>query len=391
MSGRSGQPRRVLIAAGEASGDQHGAGLVREVLKRDPTVQFFGLAGPAMKQAGVEPLVEVSDVAVVGILEVARHLPRIYRGYRTLTNALAMRRPDLVLPIDYPDFNLRVARRARGLEIPVLYFVSPQVWAWRRGRVRTIARRVDRMMVLFRFEEQLYREAGVPVTWVGHPLADGQQEMPARRDARGSLGLPERGTVIALMPGSRLSEVRRILPVLLRAAEILSQDGTGLSFVMPAAPTLDSGELASLSRGHPVRVVPGRLEEVLAAADAAAVASGTATLQVALSGTPMVIVYRVSPLTALIGRRLISVADIGLANLVAGRRVAEELVQEDCTPERVARALSRLLNPAATDAARKNLALVRAGLGEAGAFARAAEETLAMLVGAVDGARRESV
>ena len=372
----------VLILAGEASGDHAAAGLVRELRARAPETRFFGLAGPEMEAAGVEPLVRSADVAVVGIQEVAAAFPRILGAWRRLTAALAARRPDLVVLVDYPDFNLRFARRARGLGVPVLYFVSPQVWAWRPGRLDTIGRRVNRMMVLFRFEEELYRARGIPVTWVGHPLAD-QPAPPAREAARARLGLPAEGRVVALLPGSRRGEVGRILPVLRDAALRLAKDDPGLQFVLPAAPTLDPGALRALCGDAPIRVVAGDLPAVLGAADAAAVASGTATLQVALAGVPLVVVYRVGGLTALIARGLIRVRDVGLVNLVAGRRVAEELVQEACTPDRVAAALRGLLDPAAAARSRAELAVVRERLGEAGAFRRAAGVALEMLGGAV--------
>jgi len=374
----------VLISVGEASGDHAAAGLVREALARRPEVRFFGLAGPEMVREGVEPLVASAEVAVVGIQEVVGRLPRIWKAWRTLSGAMATRRPDLVLLVDYPDFNLRLARRARRLGIPVLYFVSPQVWAWRAGRIEMIGRRVNRMMVLFRFEEELYRAKGIPVEWVGHPLAGGPPPL-SRAVSRVRLGLPPEARVIALLPGSRRGETDRILPVLRDAAILLAREDPGIRFLLPAAPMLDPGELRAGCAGSPVEIVAGDLPAVLGASDAAAVASGTATLQVALAGVPMVIVYRVGGLTAMIARRLIRVRDVGLANLVAGRRVAEELVQEACTPARVAGALRWLLEPEAAESARRGLALVRERLGEEGAFRRAAAVTLGMIEGTVAG------
>ena len=376
MSGRS---TLVMIVAGEASGDQHAAGLVKEVLARDPAVRFCGMAGPEMRAAGVEPLVDATHVGVVGIAEVVRHLPRIRAAFETLARAMESRRPDLLVPVDFPDFNLRLAARGKRLGIPVLYFVSPQVWAWRSGRIRTIAKRVDRMMVLFRFEEEIYRDAGIPVDWVGHPLADRPHGRLTREEARRRLGVASDVPAIALLPGSREAEVRRILPVLLDASAILAGRLGGAEFLVALGATLDRARVGRMCVGRPVRIVEGDLEGVLAASDAAAVASGTATLETALAGTPMVIVYRVSPLTAFIGRRLIRIRDIGLANLVAGRRVASELVQEDCRPERVASELMRLLDPEQGRSARAGLAEVRSRLGEPGAFGRAASVVLEMI------------
>ncbi len=383
--------RRVFICAGEASGDHHGAALVEAALRKDPGLEFFGLAGPAMRAAGVRALVRVEDVAVAGLTEVLTSLPRLRRILSELTAALDSERPDLLLPIDYPDFNLRLARRAKDRGLPVLYYVSPQVWAWRRGRLRDIARVVDRMMVLFPFEEPLYREAGVPVTWVGHPLADAAGLRPERRAARERLGVPQGAPLVALLPGSRPGEVARILPVLVQAAHLLHAQDPERRFVVPVAPTLDPALVARHTGVSPVRPLRDALADVLAAADAAAVASGTATLEVALAGVPMVIVYRLSPVTALIARRAISVRDIGLANLVAGERVAEELVQEECTPRSVARAIEALLDPLAAAAARASLASVRERLGPAGASDRAAAVLLDLLATRVEVPPRVSV
>jgi lipid-A-disaccharide synthase len=371
--------RRILIVAGEASGDHHGAGLAAELRRLAPEVSLSGLAGPSMATAGVEVLVPVSQVAVVGVTEVISNLPRIRRAFKTLVKAMDERRPDLVLLIDYPDFNLRLAKEARRRGLPVLYYVSPQVWAWRAGRIRTIAKRVNRMMVLFPFEEELYRSAGVPVTWVGHPLADEPDRSPDRAGARRALGLKDEDSLLALLPGSRPSEVERILPVLVESARILAPEDPRRTFLVPVAPTLDPAIVQRLCAGSPARPWTGALPELLAAADAAAVASGTATLQAALAGVPFVIVYRVQAVTAFLGRRFMRIRDIGLANLVAGRRVAEELVQEDFTPARVAGALRWLLQPEAAAAARHGLASVREKLGPPGASRRAAEVVLDML------------
>ena len=372
--------RRILVVAGEASGDALAAGLIRAARSVDPSVRFHGMGGQAMREAGAEILVDAAEVAVVGLFEVLARLPRILAARGSLRRALGDLRPERVLLVDFPDFNLRFAAHAKRAGVPVYYFVSPQVWAWRRGRVATIASRVSRMMVLFPFEEEIYRAAGVPVVFTGHPLVDADPPALDPAAARARLGLGEEGPVLALLPGSRAGEVSRLLPPLLESAAILREARPGLRAVIPVASTVPAGLVEDLVRRSPLpqaRPVHGLFYEVLDAADAAVVASGTATLQAALRGTPMVVVYRMHPVSGWIARRMVRVRDIALVNLVAGRRIVPELVQEACTPRAIAAEAGALLDDdAANSAMRASLGEVRARLGPPGAYERAARVLL---------------
>lgn len=367
----------VLVVAGEASGDRHGAGLVRAVRALDPGLRFSGVGGREMAEAGVTLYQDVARLGVVGLVEVLGCLPVLWRTYRTLKHALHERRPALCLLIDYPDFNLLLARQARRAGVPVLYFVSPQLWAWRRGRIRTIADRVDRMLVLFPFEVDLYREAGVPVEFVGHPLAD-EVIPPRNRDAcRSRLGLVSKGPVVGLLPGSRRSEVARHLAPMLEAAELLGRSHPSVRFVLPVARTLDADDLRERVAARDVRnvlVADGSFDDAVGACDVAAVASGTATLEVGLREIPLVVVYRTSALTHAVARRVVHLPHVGLVNLVAGRQVAPELIQQDFTPERLAATLDHLLrHEESRSRTIADLGEVRRRLRGGGAYARAAE------------------
>ena len=375
-------PRGILIVAGEASGDALGAGLVRAAHRIDPSVRFWGIGGRAMKEAGVRLVFDAGEIAVVGLWEVLSRLPRILEARRRLRDGLASSRPDRVVLIDYPDFNLRFARDVRRTGIPLFYFVSPQVWAWRPGRIATIARLVDHMMVVFPFEVEIYRKAGVPVTFVGHPLVDSEPPILDRTEARARLGLGSEGRVLALLPGSRTGEVSRLLPVQLAAAAHLRASRPDLAIVIPVAstvpPEIVAAIVASAGAAGWARPVHGLFHEALDAADAAVVASGTATLQTGYRGTPMVVVYRIHPATAWLGRRLVRISNIALVNLVAGRTIVSELVQEACTPERIAEAVAPLLDDhVVAQRIRTELAEVRSKLGAPGAFDRAARLVLA--------------
>lgn len=376
---------RLFIIAGEASGDAHGGKLAAAMLARDPTLVLEGVGGAAMEKAGVRLLHDIRHLGVVGVVEVLSQWRAIWRTYRDVRDRLTHAPPAAVVLIDYPDFNLRVARIAKRLGIPVMYYVSPQIWAWRPRRIATISARVDMMLVLFRFELDLYRRAGVPCRWVGHPLLD---ETPPETDGpavawRHRLGPGER--VLALLPGSRALEVARLLPVMLEAARRLHESGAADRVVVAAAPTVDLAAIEAAtarmgSFGAHVTVVPGEAAAVLRASTAAVVASGTATLQAAVIGTPMVVVYRVSGLTAWIARRLVTAPHIALVNVVAGRVVVPELMQERCTSEEIVSVMRPLLTDArAADAMRGQLAGVRDALGEPGASARAAQVILGWL------------
>jgi len=373
---------RILIVAGETSGDLHAAGVVAELRRRVPDLTIEGIGGERMRRAGVRLLAHASDLAVVGLIEVAARLPAIWRAYRTMIRCLRDQRPDLVVLVDFPDFNLRLARRAFRLGIPVVYFISPQVWAWRAGRIRAIGRYVRRLLVIFPFEEGFYRDRGIEALYVGHPLMDRSACAPSTDEARHRLRLDGTAPVLGLLPGSRTGEITRHLPVLLRSAKQLLEERSDLRVIIAAAEGLPLDLIGSYVDQEAVSatVVQGRTDEVMAASDLILVASGTATLEAAIIGTPMVIVYRLALLSWLFGRLLIKVPYIGMVNLVAGRRVVPELIQFQATPERVAEEARRLLLSAEQRCRmRQELQQVRDQLGPPGALSRAADAILECL------------
>jgi lipid-A-disaccharide synthase len=396
---------RVLIVAGEASGDLYGSLVMRAMTEpgmragdhggtppgegtSGPIVRFTGIGGPAMRAAGLLPLGDAGTMGVTGFLEVLGSARVIWRAFRETCDVLSSTdRPDLVLLIDYPDFNLRLAARARKARVPVLYFVSPQIWAWRKGRVKQIAAAVNRMLVILPFEEDLYRRAGVPVEFVGHPLLDLVRPARSRDQTLRPLGLDPRRPTVALLPGSRRNELRAHLGIMLGAARRLREEFRDLQFLMLVAPTLGSGEVEEIlrrerSRARSSGAAGGDLEcvlvregryDALAASDAAIVASGTATVETALLGVPMVIIYRMNALTFAIARLISDVPHVGMPNLIAGERIVPELVQGECTPGRIAGEARRILtDPSAAETMRRALAGVRSRLGRPGAIGRVA-------------------
>ncbi len=373
--------RRVMISCGEASGDLYAGALVTAMRAIDPAVSVFGFGGATMQAAGARLVGDYRGFSVTGLVEALRVLPRSWRMLRTLTREAARVRPDVFVAIDFPDFNFRLLPEMRRLGIPVVYYVSPQLWAWRASRIETIKRFVDRMLVIFPFEAALYEKAGVPVEFVGHPLVDLAVAGQDRRAVLTGAGLDPDQPVIALLPGSRPNELSQILPTLVDAAVLLEQRQPGLQFLIARAPALADAWFAPVERlrsaGVRHAVLAGVADDVLAAADVVVTASGTATVQAALHGRPMIIVYRLSPLTFAIGRAFVRVHTYGMVNLVAGRPVVPELIQESFTPEAVAREVRRLLTDAThADDMRQGLADVRRRLGGPGASARAAEAIL---------------
>jgi len=368
----------VLLVAGEASGDLHGATLARALAGLAPGLGLAGMGGARMEAAGVRILHGIERAAVVGGTEALGRLPALWSIFRDLARHLATDRPRVLVTIDFPEFNLRLARRARILGIPVVYFMAPQVWAWRPGRVRGMARDVSRVLAVFPFEVPLYQEAGVPVEFVGHPLLD---ELPAleRAEARRGLG-GKRALLIGLLPGSRVEEVRRHLPVLLGAATKIRRELPRARFVLPRASTIPATAVGGPveASGLGVSVLDGQAHRVMAAADLLLVASGTATLEAACYGTPMVVLYRLSAVTYALARVLVrGVSAISLPNIIAGRAVVPELIQGRATPARLAEvALGLLQNDAARVAQRAALRDVRARLGPSGAVERAARAVL---------------
>jgi len=384
--------KRVLFVAGEASGDMHGANLIREIKHRLPTLDSEGLGGQAMAQAGMKLHYDLAGMAIMGFTEVARKLLLLRRIFRRTVAMLEQNRPDLLVLIDYPDFNLRLAKRAKALGIPVIYFISPQVWAWRGGRVNLISKLVEKMIVILPFEEDIYRNAGVDVAFVGHPLVDRLAGYEMDRKLICELENDKSCPCIGLLPGSRAQEVERILPIMLRSVRILAEKYPAARFLVACRDDeraeyirncLDDGKTHV-----PVRVVSGRTYEVISSCDVCLVASGTATLETAWLGTPMVIVYKVSLVSALIASVLIHVRTIGLANIMAGKEIVPEFVQSDARPDGIARAVARLIDePAARDTMVAELKLVREKMGEPGASRRAAE----IIVGMLDGQVPETV
>ena len=381
----------VLIVAGEASADLHAARALEELHRLRPGVRAFGVGGPRLRAAGLEALAPAEEISVMGIGEVLPRIPRILGILRMLARTAAERRPRAALLVDLPDFNLRLAKKLTALGVKVVYYVSPQIWAWRPGRAKKIARVVDRMLCILPFEERFYEGTGVRARFVGHPFAERPQPEPPSR-YRAALGLGSARTTVALVPGSRPSELRRIFPPMLDAAERIRARHPDAQFVVPIAPTLDRSAVEPYLASHrtlEVKLVDGRTEEAVGASDAALVKSGTSTLEAALMLRPMVVVYRLAWLSYLVGRLLVRIAHFSLVNILAGRSLVPELLQREASPERMASEVETLLGDAAArDAQVEGLRAVRASLGEPGAPRRVAEEVAAAMDRAVADERR---
>jgi lipid-A-disaccharide synthase len=363
----------VLVSCGEPSGDLYAGDLVHHLRQQAGTLEVFGLGGDRLEAAGARLVAHVRDLAVVGLLEVLRHLRRLRRVFRAVLDEVDRERPALAVLVDYADFNLRLARELKRRGVPVVYYVSPQVWAWRRGRVRAIRDSVVHMIVIFPFEEPLYREAGVPVTFVGHPLVDLAQPAADRAAFLAAQGLDPTRPVLAVLPGSRREEVAHNLPPIAGALRLALARHAGLQLALAVAPSLDPHVLDGPLAGLSVTRVAGRTHALLSASAVGIVASGTATVEAALMDLPMVVVYRLSRLTYLLGRPFVRVPHYAMANLIAGREVVKELIQGEFRPDAVAREVSGLLeDPSRREAVRAGLAEVRTRLGPRGASARAA-------------------
>jgi lipid-A-disaccharide synthase len=333
---------KIFLSAGEASGEHYGALLMAELRRLEPQADFFGLGGTRMASLGLRRVVRAEDVAVMGITEVILHMPHIYREYRRLKTSLRTERPDLAILIDFPDVNLSLAAELRRLKIPVVYFVSPQLWAWKKWRVRGVKRNVSRMLVIFPFEEAFYRSHGIAADFVGHPLADLDPPTVTRDEFASQNGLDASKFWIGLLPGSRTRELDANLPPMLEAARLL---GPGYEYLLPVAPTLKDSQVqafAAQAKGASVRVVHDA-RAVLQHARASVVASGTATVEAALIGNPFLVVYRVSRITYAVAQRVVRVAHVGMVNLIAGRRIVPELIQDDFTASKVVERLRPLL------------------------------------------------
>ncbi|MGA7343873.1 MAG: lipid-A-disaccharide synthase [Terracidiphilus sp.] len=367
----------LFISAGEASGEHYGALLVaalkRKLAANGRAGEFFGMGGERMEAAGLSRVVHSEDMAVMGLTEVVLHLPRIYGEFRKLKRAIRARRPDVAVLIDFPEIHFRLAREFHRLGVPVIYFVSPQLWAWKKHRIKLVQQFVRRMLVIFPFEEPFYRERGVDAEFVGHPLAELPAPTVSRAEFAAESGLDAGKTWIGLLPGSRPTEIRDHLPEMLKAARNLAErapSASGLEFVVPLAPTLNAAQRAEVLRwtqnygaGLAVRLVDDA-RATLFHARASVVASGTATVEAALIGNPFVVVYRVSPLTYAIARRMVKVPHVAMANLIAGKRVVPELIQHDFTAANIVQHLERLLPDGdARQSMMRGLGTIRDALG----------------------------
>jgi lipid-A-disaccharide synthase len=376
----SKKSKSVLIIAGETSGDVHGAGLVKEMKKLDDAISFCGIGGVRLRNEGVRILVDASELSMMGIIEVFSIFPAALKSYSCVKNILRNERPDLVILIDFPEFNLVVAKIAKKFNIPVLYYISPQIWAWRSGRIRRIKRDVDHVAVILPFEKDYYSAHSVPATFVGHPLMDHYASIPAKKYQY----TPGKNPVIGLLPGSRRSEIERNLPEMLAAASQLQQRYKNMEFAVSLAPSISREWVETYI--HPYRqtcrmdLMDGNILEILDKSDLVVAASGTVTLESAIYGVPMVIVYRISPVSYMFGKSLVRVDHIGLVNIIANERVVPELIQNDATPSNIAQTVSRMIDsPEELEKICGKLQTVRQRLGNAGAAAKAAEVALFLL------------
>ena len=371
----------VMIACGEPSGDLYAGALARELRSLSPGIRLVGLGGEHLRGAGADLVGDYRGLSVTGLVEAIRVLPKAWAVHRALVERATRDRPDALVVIDFPDFNFRLAGSLHRLGIPVVYYVCPQVWAWRPGRLSVLKRLVDRALVIFPFEAAIYRDAGIPVEFVGHPLLDLMPVSAERPVLAAEWGLDGSAPTVALLPGSRPNEVRGTLPVLAEAVPLIAARVAGVQFLLARAPSLPDEVFEPLRgvTGQRVVEIAGRTDDVLSASDVVVTASGTATVQTAIHARPMVIVYRVSPLTYRIGRRFVRVDTFGMANLVAGRRIVPELIQDAFTPAAVAEETVRYFeDPAYAARTREALADVRVRLGTGGASRRAAEQVLAV-------------
>jgi len=378
-----GKNKTIMIVAGEASGDMHGASLVREMLKIDPALNFYGIGGNKLQEAGVKLLANASIMAVVGLTEVISKFSTLFRIIRQVKKSLDEMKPELVILIDYPDFNLNfVAPAARKRNIKIFYYISPQVWAWRKSRINKIKRLIDKMVVILPFEVDAYAAKGFAVHYVGHPLLDLVKSTYSKQESRKIFNLDESKTTIGLLPGSRQSEVIKLLPEMLRAAEILAQKIQNLQFILPLAGTLEEKTVGDIVSGFTikVKVISGQTYDAVSCCDLAIVASGTATLETALLGVPMIIIYKISSLSYFIGKLVVNVKNIGLANIIAGKTVVPELIQGKANAQSIAAEAVAILKSVERKKEMINeLAAIRAKLGKPGAAIRAAQLALDML------------
>ena len=379
---------RLMVSCGEASGDLYAGALVAALRRRRPGVDVFGLGGERFAAAGGRLVADFHGLSVTGLTEVISVLPRTLATMKRLVNAARTEQPQALILIDYPDFNFRLMTRVKRLGIPVIYYVSPQLWAWRAGRIRQMKRRVDRVLPIFPFEEAIYRKEGIDVRFVGHPLIDLATPRLSREAFLRKLNLDPARPLLALLPGSRTNELARLAAVIAEAVPTIAARVPGVQFVVARAPNLDDGLFDVFGMpGVTLRIADAQTDDVLNASDAVVTASGTATVQTALHGKPMAVVYKLSPATYWLGKRLASVDTYAMVNLIAGQRVVRELIQEACTPEAIAdEAVRLLIEPEYRARMMASLDEVRRRLGGPGASDRAA----AAILEVVDGSSRST-
>ena len=378
----SEQSPSILVVAGEASGDLHGTGLVRELKSKLPEYRFFGFGGDQMIGEGFEAVFHIRDMSVLGFLEIVKHFPLFRRLFRTVSRLVREEKPEVVIFIDCPGFNLRAAKRIRKYGVPIVYYISPQVWAWGKRRVNTIARLVDRMIVIFPFEEAIYGEVGVDVCFAGHPLKDELHTSLTKIEFFQEIGFDTEQPTVGLLPGSRRQEVQALIPEMVSVVGILREKIPGLQAVVGKAETLDCEDYEPFLEGSDVVLAEDRTRDVMAHSDAVIVASGTATLETALFQTPMVIVYKVSPISFRIGKALVKIKNIGIVNIIAGEEIVPELLQEDARAAKIAEEVEPLLvESQKREEMVEALGKVSHSLGEGGASRRAAEAILDFMNG----------
>lgn len=371
---------RILISAGEASGDLHAGAVTRAIKQLSPEAEVFGMGGDCLRKAGGEVLFDIKDHSIMGFVEVLKRLPDIWKLRSAFIDLMDSRKPDVLLIIDYPGFNLRLAKLAKKRGIKVVCYIAPQVWAWRTSRAAGVAKVTDKIACIFPFEYDLYKSYGADIEFVGHPLVDTVQVSMSKAEAEKLAGKRQGHPLVLLMPGSRNMEIQRLLPVMLTAAKILKRRLPEIDFAMPRAATIARDMLAGYIReaGVEVRLTEGYTYDVMSVADIAIVTSGTVTLEAALCGLGCEILYKSSPVSFWIAKQVVKIPNIGLPNIVAGRQIEPELLQDDCTPEKIAATALELLEPERFARLQRDLQEVKEKLGEPGAVKRVAELVLRM-------------
>ena len=371
---------RILISAGEASGDLHAGAVTRAIKQLDPEAEVFGMGGDRLREAGGEVLFDIKDHSLMGFVEVLKKLPDVWKLRNAFIDLMEECKPDVLLTIDYPGFNMRLAKLAKERGIKVVYFIAPQVWAWRPGRAAGVAKATDKIACIFPFEYDLYKSYGADIEFVGHPLVDTVKPSLPRKEAEELAGKRSGHPLILLMPGSRMMEIQRLLPVMLDAAKILKQKRPELEFAMPRAATIPKEKLAApvKAAGLDVTLTEGHTYDIMSVADLAIATSGTVTLEAALCGLGCPILYKSSPVSFWIAKRVVEIPHIGLPNIVAGRLIEPELLQDECKPEKIAAMVLELLETERYRQLQQDLHEVREKLGKPGAVKRVAELVLRM-------------